>query len=341
MKRRQLVEELKDWIVDGEMKPGDSLPTYEELNNRFDASRGTFHHVLKQLKQDGFVVSVERQGTFLAEHLPCRSRYALIFDSDEQSNVFWTKLAREAQRISRKRLDQQFEVFSCDGVKNELNELQDKLERRLFAGIFFFFEPRSQLARGIAKNFPKIPKVFLGDYKLADNRCVIRLDGAACVTKVMEYAASQRVKKIGFIARGGPLFITHFPVLAKQFGIETRPEWILSAPEKYTLAVKNLVWLLMSLPNGERPEALYVADDNLLPLVQAALVEKGVKVPDELMLICHYNFPDCTQTVLPVKKIGYDVRDILNQGVQLIRSHYTEKPVVEATVSGKYDSEIT
>jgi DNA-binding LacI/PurR family transcriptional regulator len=340
MKRQQLVEELKDWIIKGDMKSGDCLPTYEELNNRFDASRATFHHVLNQLKQDGFVVGVERKGTFLAKNLPCHSRFAIVFESDEQDNVFWSKLAREAQQISRRNPKCRFQIFHNDDTQGDMESLQDQLRRRMVAGIFFFFNPDKGVAKTIAQENPSIPKIFCQPYDRASCLCIVRLDAESCVVKVMEEAASQGVGKIGLISRGEQSLIKPFREVAERIGLTTRPEWILSAPEKYIGSVKNLVWLLMSLPNENRPEALYITDDNLLPLVQSALVEVGVKVPDELKLICHFNFPDHSQPVLPVKKVGYDVRDILNKGVEMIRSHNTDSPVKEVVVSGKCDSEI-
>lgn len=340
MKRQQLVETLKDRIISGDLSQNGRLPTYEELNKQFDASRATFHYVLDQLKRDGFIMSVERQGTFIAEHLPCRNRYAIVFESDEHDNVFWTKLADEARQMGRRDKQCQFEIFHNDDVNHEeAQRLLDKLSRRMFAGVFFVHRLNRSLPQRVFRDYPDLPITALSD-EYSKNVHRIKFAVETCVEKVVSCAKQQGARKIGSISRGEQEGSKHLQATAERYGLECRPEWILFSPEKYLAGVKNLVRLLFTLPPHQRPDTLYITDDNLLPLIEAALIEIGIKVPDELKLICHFNFPDKTRTVLPVKKIGYDVRDILNLNVEMVRKHYAGVFQSSGFVDGKYDSEI-
>lgn len=341
MKRQQLVESFKDQIISGVLNDKGRLPTYDELNCRFDASRATFHHVVEQLKQDGFIVSVERKGLFIVDNLPCRNRFALVFESDEHDNLFWTKLAQEARKINRTQKGCQFEIFHSDNCEHDDSlQLLDLLQRRMIAGMFFFFRPSKSLVMKIRRDFPDVPRIFTDNYEGVGDYFHIHLNAGSCVNKVMEYALQNGARRIGLISRGEQELIKPFAAIAEKNQICTRPEWILSSPEKYIGAVKNLVRLLMGQPSENRPDTLYVTDDNLLPLIESTLVEMGIKVPEELKLICHFNFPDQSRTVLPVKKVGYDVRDILNKGVSLITQYYAGRTERSVLVDGKYDSEI-
>ena len=340
MKRQQLVEIFKDRIIKGDLCRDNSLPTYEELNNQFDASRATLHHVLNQLKQDGYIVSVERKGIFRADNLPSRSRFALVFESDEE-NQFWLKLAREAMFISRRNKSRQFEIYHSDNLEHEDSQkLLNRLDRRMIAGVFFFFRPTKGLTRKVFHDYPEVPTLFCENYLEPSNGFWVRLDSNSCVNKVMEYARSCGAKKIGAISKGDQALRYCFNDAADKYGLETRPEWIQAAPEKYIEAVVNLVKLLMSQSSENRPDTLYITDDNLITLVQSTLIEIGVRVPEDVKLICHYNFPDKSDTVLPVKKIGYDVRDILNKGVDLVKDYYAGGSARSVMVNGKFDSEI-
>jgi DNA-binding LacI/PurR family transcriptional regulator len=340
MKRQQLVEIFKDRIIKGDLCRNGCLPTYEELNNQFDASRATLHYVLNQLKHDGYIVSVERQGVFRSDNLPPRSRFALVFESDEE-NQFWLKLAREAMLISRRDKSRQFEIFHSDNLEHEDSKrLINRLERRMLAGIFFFFRPTKGVTRKVFHDYPEIPTLFCEYYAEPPNIFQAKLDSRSCVNKVMEYAKTQGAKKIGAISKGDQSLRYCVAEAAAEYGLETRPEWNLAAPEKFIEGVVNLVKLLMAQDPDKRPDTLYITDDNLITLVQSTLIEIGVKVPDELKLICHYNFPENTDTVLPVKKIGYDVRDILNKGVDLIKDYYNGCPLRSVTIDGKFDDEI-
>ena len=44
----------------------------------------------------------------------------------------------------------------------------------------------------------------------------------------------------------------------------------------------------------------------------------GVQVPVELEVVAHTNFPWPTSNMLPVKRLGYDVRQTLNTCIDLI-----------------------
>jgi DNA-binding LacI/PurR family transcriptional regulator len=74
----------------------------------------------------------------------------------------------------------------------------------------------------------------------------------------------------------------------------------------------TIVQLLMHLPRAERPDALLVNDDNLVPATTAGLAESGVRVPEEIDVVAHCNFPWATAGQVPIRRVGFDVRSILS-----------------------------
>lgn len=62
----QLYEMMRDRIIDGDLSPGQALPTEQELVERYGISRTTVRHALDQLVNEGLVYRQSGRGTFVA-----------------------------------------------------------------------------------------------------------------------------------------------------------------------------------------------------------------------------------------------------------------------------------
>lgn len=63
----QLKEIILKKIKDGEINPGDLIPTEVEFNEIFNLSRTTIRQALTELVQDGYLYRVKGKGTFVAK----------------------------------------------------------------------------------------------------------------------------------------------------------------------------------------------------------------------------------------------------------------------------------
>lgn len=64
-----LMEELKDNILSGKIKPGDKLPSENQLSMHYQLSRHTVRKALSILVNEGYVVAEHGRGTFCSEHV--------------------------------------------------------------------------------------------------------------------------------------------------------------------------------------------------------------------------------------------------------------------------------
>ena len=69
--------------------------------------------------------------------------------------------------------------------------------------------------------------------------------------------------------------------------------------------------MLWRLPAADRPDALIITDDNLVPEATAGLAAAGVRAPQDLTIVAHTNFPLQTVSALPAERLGFDVRRVL------------------------------
>lgn len=63
----QIVQQIEDSIVKGELKPGDQLPAERDLAQRFGVSRTAVREAVKALREKGLVEAYSGRGTFVRD----------------------------------------------------------------------------------------------------------------------------------------------------------------------------------------------------------------------------------------------------------------------------------
>ncbi len=67
---QKIVEKIRLQILEGELKPGDRLPTVREMTQEWNCTTGTVQRAYSELSKQGLVVSRTGQGTHITESLP-------------------------------------------------------------------------------------------------------------------------------------------------------------------------------------------------------------------------------------------------------------------------------
>jgi DNA-binding LacI/PurR family transcriptional regulator len=101
-------------------------------------------------------------------------------------------------------------------------------------------------------------------------------------------------------------------------GLKTKPYWHFEASAKGARGVQNLVHLLLDRPPKDRPDALIITDDNLVEAALAGVVASRTVVPDDLCIVTHCNWPEPVTRVLPVTRLGFDVRQVLDRCIDCL-----------------------
>ncbi len=82
----RIVEDIKDKIKKGSLKPGDPIPSENSLSETYKASRMTVRKGLAILVSDGYIISIPGKGSFVNE--PDSEKYILHYN--EMSNLIGT-----------------------------------------------------------------------------------------------------------------------------------------------------------------------------------------------------------------------------------------------------------
>jgi DNA-binding GntR family transcriptional regulator len=67
---RQLAANLRGKITSGELAVGDQLPSVRELAKTYDVAIGTVQQALRQLRDEGLVVTWQGRGTYVTSRQP-------------------------------------------------------------------------------------------------------------------------------------------------------------------------------------------------------------------------------------------------------------------------------
>jgi len=344
--QRFIVQELRSQIVSGKLAPGSRLPTRLEIKRSFSAGATTVQRALELLRQEGFVQSKGIQGTFVAENPPHLARYAVVFLAASEEfirNRFSTALDSEVRYLRHRRPDLRIaEYYGVDGHEDaeDYQRLVRDIRAHRIAGLIFTSNPYPVKGTPLLDE-PTMPRVVL---MFPHEQCkvpTINLDMDSFFVRALDDLQARGRKRIAFL---NPTGICDWQekllsMLAER-GLETRPFWWQCIWPERPEAARFATHLLMRC--DERPDALIISNDNLLEHAAAGLVAAGTRVPDELAVIAHCNFPYPTPSVLPVRRLGFDARGVLESCIQSIGSQRSGDKVPDVThIPAIFEEELT
>ncbi len=304
-KEDMIAETLRDRIISGSLAPGTQLPTYEALEREFDASRMTMNKAITRLKDEGFLTGIERRGVFVAGRPPHLDRIALLQAHPSRFNRFSACL-ESAARDFAEQTGRQVEVFSNLNLgyfsQEEAKRLAAELAARRFAGMVVAFAPQGCPDQKIF-DFP-IPKVYLSPGGRKDG-VKLSMDAPGFARRGLEHLREKGASRIAVLAY--PHDNPTLQIVAKaieELGFASKPEWQIAMdnPE----IAEQIVKLMLTAGNGQRPDGLLLADDHLAEAAARGVVSARVKVPEELKVLSHCNWALPPPRSFPMELLGFD-----------------------------------
>lgn len=314
--------DLRRRIIEGDLKPGSRLPKRVDLEQRFAVSPLTIQRAVDRLIEEGFVYAKTGQGTFVVEHPPHLSRYGLVFPSHPGDrggwSTFYTALSAEAQLIQREApqklaIYQGLELAERDEARRRLIE---EVETHQLAGLIFVFSPQNFANTPILTE-PRMARVAIMQ-EPAFGIPAVSFDGRW--GRALEYFKQRGRRRLALLTSStiSQRFTDKLRQDAADAGMVMHPYWQHAVHPSAPESARNIVHLMCLSSAAERPDALLITDDNLVPHGTAGLLAAGMTVPNEMDVVAHANFPYPTTSVVPARRIGFDVREVLKRCLQSI-----------------------
>lgn len=133
----------------------------------------------------------------------------------------------------------------------------------------------------------------------------------------------------------------YFEAALKKHELETRPYWLQLAQLDGPLAASGAVQLLMHSRAAEAFDALLITDENLVEHATSGLLATGVRVPQDVEIVAHCNFPLLAPAALPAQRLGYDAREVMATCIDLIdRARAGQKTPALTPIAARFEDEI-
>ena len=337
----EIVDDLTHDILRGHYRPSDRLPRWRELTARYDTTLATVRKALDRLDEYGFIERGGWHGVRVAAYPPHRCHFGLVFPdwgnaTGQFPSHFWTTLAHAAGELHHAR-PRWLSVYH--GVRGEsaedLHQLAADLNARRLAGVILTERNTAENSRlaGLLRTSQVPIAALLAEVKLPDITRVV-LPPADFLHRACAYLRSHGRRRVALVsvAHLGPMMweLAQAPLAAH--GLTARPWWRADASLQCPGALRPAMQMLWHLPSADRPDALVITDDNLVPEATAGLAAAGVRATQDLSIVAHTNFPLETVSALPAVRLGFDIRRVLTTCLDVLeqrgRGAVIPEPVV-------------
>lgn len=128
----QIVQQVEDSILSGQLKPGDQLPAERDLAQRFGVSRTAVREAVKTLREKGLVEAYSGRGTFVTDGTSQAIRQSLdlmIRFNQQEGSAHLTELRQvvepEIAALAAARIEEQVLARMREAVATMDRSLQD------------------------------------------------------------------------------------------------------------------------------------------------------------------------------------------------------------------------
>ncbi|MBQ9701009.1 MAG: GntR family transcriptional regulator [Lachnospiraceae bacterium] len=295
-----LMEQLKKDIMEGRIKPGDKLPSENEMADKYDISRHTVRKALSILSNEGFIVAEHGKGTFCSGERIGRSRvgksHNIAVVTTYISDYIFPRLI---QGIDRVLTEEGYSIFlknTGNSRKNEERCLADIL-RKDIDGLIIEPSKSEIYCRNLAQyemlDQMGVPYVFIqGTYMQLKDKPNIVMDDAKGGYMVTDYLISLGHKNIAGIFKNddtqGKMRHKGYVKALQDAGLDYNPDlvtWFHTEDRdvKPAEAVKQMI------ADGMQFDAIVCYNDQIAMEVIDVLLRHGIRVPDDVSVTGYDN----------------------------------------------------
>ncbi|WP_460798850.1 LacI family DNA-binding transcriptional regulator [Microbacterium sp. GXF0217] len=156
------------------------------------------------------------------------------------------------------------------------------------------------------------PSVLLGQRALSADQPSVSVDEFSGGRQAIEHLADQGCRRVAFI--GGPSQVVQVAArragadaAARDLGIELRE---IPVAERSVSAGRGAGAIIAALPEGQRPDGVFAVNDLLALGILQELVERGIRVPEDLALIGYDDNEFAEASLIPLSSVSRRHRDV-------------------------------
>lgn len=320
VRREALLELLRRQIVSGRAAPGTKLPSRAALMAAHCISSITVQRTFDQLREDGFIVSRGKGGTWVSEHPPHLCRYGLAFASHPGDGMHWRGLDRALSRAAAEADPDApwswAEYFDTDQTheSSSLQRVADDVAAGRLTGIISASGGTALLGM-LRRQFPDLPLVTVSSDVADVEVPSVLLDLRSFFREALDGLDKRRRRRVAILTGVRYPQAVLKSVLANEVpkrGMQVEPYWVQQIALTDPVTARGVMHLMMQGNARARPNALIVADDNLTEQALAGIADAGARIPRDIAVVSEANFPLPRSAGRPVHRIGFSSAEILH-----------------------------
>jgi DNA-binding LacI/PurR family transcriptional regulator len=335
-----IISYVRDGIVSGEFKPEQRLKGREYFCDKFNTTPITVQRAFNKLVERGFVTAEKSVGTFIAERPTCLRQVAFLFAAvpGDRNWTSFSQLVVDSVSTIEKSAGVIVKCYFGMGHTGDNLEVFDEFLQDLACGTLVAAVYLAELRyfRSIAWKGVDIPYYDVAQPGQAQGNPRIELTKQEYYEKgISKFKALGRTK-IAIITL--EIFITEHEDMVKDVfkrnGLEYYEHFVQSfnlelLTEEKPFWIERFLKLLFSLPESERPDGIFITDDNFVGRTCRSLVNIGINPGVDVELVGHANFP-IDQTDYPeIYRLGYHVPNAISNVCKNLISGISDNILVQ------------
>jgi GntR family transcriptional regulator, arabinose operon transcriptional repressor len=320
LKHEQLRDYVREAIVRGDFQPGDRLPSQNELCTQFGVSPGTVREAIGSLVHEGLVCRSQGKGSYVADRTAV-GNIAVVCATHQlasPSGHWYHSLATLARNHIEESGFRSLVVTGHGDTDEEFMSSMNLLDEEVVSSTLGVLA-LSNL--GILQSHLSELGVHHVTIELAaavDRNCVI-LDYARLTEIAVQelrrhghhdFALMHSMHPTSRLS-GTSSQMGNFVTSLQRSAVGYREDRLITA--EYSLDFWDAYRAFKDWWNRpDRPRAIFFYDDSMFDVAGRAIVDLGIKVPEELAIITHANVGRRFHTNIPVVRIGFDAEEVMD-----------------------------
>ena len=319
-KYREITEQLRQLISQGELQPGTRLPSIKDLAKQWNTNYFTVQSALTPLANEGLIERAPRRGTFVRARLARLSSVGCYFGDNlwsDTEGAFYQKSFGAIQELAYERnircvlfIDNR----SSKECTSELPDLAKAVQNREIQGVIgmMLSPPNTTWLRQM-----KIPLALMQGGG-------IHPDMDEVFSLVLDRLAADGCRSVGLLSHAAEANRKLFSTMAQERGMVTDPAWCPSIPDDWNQGAEHFAYQAFKemWACQDRPEGLYVDPDWDCRGAITAMLELRVRVPENLKLVLYRNSTVSYVCPWKVPAIVLDTKEVATTFIDYIEQQH-------------------
>ncbi len=329
---QQLAGVIRVQIMNGDLKPGDQLPSELDLVSQYQVSRDSVRRALDLLVKAGMVKRVQGKGNFVYQWQEIQDQGGMIafLVPDTRIFLFMNMLNGVVNASTSRGFSTIFSYLGQDEAEEAQNF--EQLKARGVSGFIIFPKNDMEYDSAIWQLFQEGFPFILVDRFFPDLPCpFVGIDNVQAAYNAVSYILRRGYPSIGFATSADMKTSTirdryhGYRRALEDFGIEFRPEWLIQSPNHFSSPIYSeeqedieIDRYRKLIQTPDRPSAIFAINDITAYLVSKAASLEGLCIPEDLALVGFDNDAFARRASVPLTTVAQPFEEIGARAAHLL-----------------------